>query len=254
MGQNSCKLTRINGNSSHMTAKIVSIAQAKGGVGKSTLCANLSVTLSQTGKVMMIDCDPPQNSLSAWYQIRDDIYVETGLTIEAASTPAQLNSLIEKNKPDFDYILIDGAPHVNPLVRSMLLQSNLVLVPLAPSSVEIWSFGAFELLIHEAEKYNKSLKTKIIWNRVRKRVKSSDEVIETVSKDSKLSALKNQITFRVAYVDSFAEGCSVYEWTDPVASAEIWALSSAVKRVVSKLESVKFSKSIAAQNFVKKGI
>jgi len=243
----------INGDLTQMTAKIVSIAQAKGGVGKSTLCANLSVTLSQSAKVLMIDCDPPQHSLSAWYHVRDDLYVATGLSLASASTPAQLSSLIEKSKSEFDYILIDSAPHVNPLVRSMLLVSNLVLVPLAPSSVEIWSFSAFEELIHEAERYNKSLKTKIIWNRVRKRVKSSDQVIETVSKESKLSALKNQITFRVAYVDSFAEGCSVYEWTDPVASAEVWSLTSAIKRILNKVEMVKSSKSAAAQNFIKKG-
>lgn len=236
-----------------MTAKIISIAQAKGGVGKSTLCANLSVTLSQTAKILMIDCDPPQHSLSAWHHIRDDIYIDTGLTLESASTPAQLISLVDKNRSKFDYILIDGAPHVNALVRCMLLLSNLALIPLAPSSVEIWSFSAFESLIHEAEKFNQSLKTKIVWNRVRKRVKSSEQVIETVSKDSKLTALKNQITFRVAYVDSFAEGCSVYEWTDPVASAEIWSLSSAVKRALNKAEVVKFSKSTAAQNFIKKG-
>jgi len=242
-----------NGDSTQMTAKIVSIAQAKGGVGKSTLCANLSVTLSQSAKVLMIDCDPPQNSLAAWFHVRDDLYVESGLSLFTASTPQQLTSIIEKNKSKFDYILIDGAPHVNSLVRSMLLVSNLVLVPLAPSSVEIWSFSSFEELIHEAEKYNKSLKTKIIWNRVRKRVKSSEEVIETVSKESKFSALKNQITFRVAYVDSFAEGCSVYEWTDPVASAEIWSLTSAIKRSLNRAEAVKASKSAAAQNFVKKG-
>ena len=236
-----------------MTAKIVSIAQAKGGVGKSTLCANLSVTLSQSSKVLMIDCDPPQHSLSAWYHVRDDLYVETGLSLTTAATPAQLTSIIEKNKADYDFILMDGAPHVNSLIRAMLLHSNLALVPLAPSSVEIWSFATYEALIHEAEKYNKSLKTKIVWNRVRRRVKSSEQVIETVSKDSKLSALKNQITFRVAYVDSFAEGCSVYEWSDPVAAAEFWSLSSAVKRVLSKTEPVKLSKSVAAQNFIKKG-
>ena len=54
-------------------------------------------------------------------------------------------------------------------------------------------------------------------------------------------------------MDSFAEGCSVYEWSDPVASAEIWALSSSVKRLLSKMEPVKSSKSAAAANFVKKG-
>ncbi|MCF6194576.1 MAG: ParA family protein, partial [Kangiellaceae bacterium] len=136
---------------------------------------------------------------------------------------------------------------------AILLQSNLALVPLAPSSVEIWSFSAFEKILGQAAKLNKSLKTKIVWTRVRKRVKSSDGIIEQVSKDSKLTALKNQITFRVAYLDSFAVGCSVYEWSDPVASVEIWSLSSAIKRTLSKLTPLKLTKSAAAQNFVKKG-
>ncbi len=236
-----------------MAAKIVSLVQAKGGVGKSTLCANLAVTLSQSSKVLMIDCDPPQNSVSAWYGIRADLYVEAGLSLESASTPAQLNSLIGKNKSRYDYIIIDGAPHVSPMVRAILLHSNLALVPLAPSSIEIWSFSAFEEILAQAAKINHFLNTKIVWTRVRKRVKSSEGIIEKVSKDSKLTALKNQITFRVAYLDSFAEGCSVYEWSDPVASAEIWSLSSAVKRSLSKAGQVKLAKTAAAQNFVKKG-
>ena len=236
-----------------MTAKIIAIAQAKGGVGKSTMCANLAVTFSQSSKVLMIDCDPPQNSLSAWFKVRTELYEETGLDLEQAATPAQLFQLIEKHKDSYEYILIDGAPHVNPIVRAMMLVANLILVPLAPSSVEIWSFESFEALIHKAESHNRALHTKICWNRVRRRVKSSEEVIQTVSKDSKLTALKNQLTFRVAYMDSFSEGCSVYEWTDPVASAEIWSLSSAIKRVVNKLEPIKIPKSAASQNFIKKG-
>lgn len=236
-----------------MNAKIIGIAQSKGGVGKSTLCANLSVTLSQNAKVLMIDCDPPQHSLSAWYAIRDDIYVETGLNIKTASTPSQLNSIISSHKSEYDFILIDGAPHVNSLVRSMLLSSNLIIIPLAPSSVEIWSFTSFEKLIKEATKYNSKLTCRIVWSRVRKRVKSSQEVMDQVNKDSKLIAFKNLISFRVAYMDSFAEGCSVYEWTDAVASAEIWSLSSAVKRVVNKLNPIKQVQSQSALNFVRKG-
>lgn len=236
-----------------MTAKIISIAQAKGGVGKSTICANLAVTFSQSAKVLMIDCDPPQFSLSAWFSIRNQLYEDTGLVLEQAATAAQLIALIDKNRANFDYIMIDGAPHVNSVVRAMLLVSNLVLVPLAPSSIEIWSFRSFEELIHQAEKFNKNLKTKICWNRVRRRVKSSHQHIELVAKESKLTALKNQLTYRVAYMDSFAEGCSVFEWTDPVASAEIWSLSSVIKRLTNKLEPVKFSKSSAAQDFIKKG-
>lgn len=236
-----------------MTAKIISVAQAKGGVGKSTMCANLAVTFSQASKVLMIDCDPPQNSLSAWFNVRSELYEESGLSLQQANSPAQLTNIIEKNKKDFDFIFIDGAPHVNPLVRSMLLFSNIVLVPLAPSSVEIWSFEAFEKLLTQAKKFNKNLKARICWNRVRRRVKSSEEIIQTVGKDSELTPLKNKLGFRVAYMDSFAEGCSVYEWSDPIASAEIWSLSSAVKRLVQKESPVKFSKSAAADTFIKKG-
>jgi chromosome partitioning protein len=236
-----------------MTAKIISVAQAKGGVGKSTICANLAVTFSHSGKVLMIDCDPPQFSLSAWFSVRRELYEDTGLHHEQAATPAQLIGLIEKNRDSFDFILIDGAPHISPMVRAMLLVSNLVLVPLAPSSVEIWSFETFENLLSKAQQINKHLKAKICWNRVRKRVKSSEAIIQSVDNESKLTALKNKLSFRVAYMDSFAEGCSVYEWTDPVASAEIWSLSSAIKRVMNKSEPFHPSKSAAAQEFVKKG-
>ena len=236
-----------------MTAKIISLAQSKGGVGKSTMCANLAVTFSQSARVLMVDCDPPQNSLTAWFGVRTDLYEDTGLRVEQVTTPAQLNSLLEKCKNQFDYIFIDGAPHVNSLVRAMLLASNLVLIPLAPSSVEIWSFENFESLLHQAEKLNKNLVSKICWSRVRRRVKSSDEIIGSVAKHSRIKALKNQLTFRVAYMDSFAEGCSVFEWSDPVASAEIWSLSSAIKRIVNKTESFSPSKSEAAKAFIKKG-
>ena len=53
-----------------MAGKVITIAQHKGGAGKTTLAAQLSVALDQSGaKVITLDVDP-QGSLTQWLYYR----------------------------------------------------------------------------------------------------------------------------------------------------------------------------------------
>ncbi len=73
---------------------IISVVSTKGGVGKTTLVANLAGYLSRVGKsVLMIDADP-QPSLSSYYKITRQ--ADGGL-VEAIYNPENIQKYISKD-------------------------------------------------------------------------------------------------------------------------------------------------------------
>ena len=50
-------------------AVVITVAQQKGGTGKTTLAANLAAAFAPTARVALLDIDP-QNSLGRWHDLR----------------------------------------------------------------------------------------------------------------------------------------------------------------------------------------
>jgi chromosome partitioning protein len=92
-----------------MTPKVITIAQQKGGTGKTTLAVHLALAFIKYHnlKVAIIDTDP-QGSLGKWFMIRSEMNVANGgLTFKTASLwGAQYESKILKQQHDIVILIL----------------------------------------------------------------------------------------------------------------------------------------------------
>ena len=144
--------------------KIISVANQKGGVGKTTTAVNLSTCLAKSGKkVLMCDADPQGNAtsglgidknveISVYDVLVNDVAVRdtlknscvknlkvcpsninlAGAEVELVSMMSRENRLKEKLdeiKNDFDYIIIDCPPSLGLITLNSFTASDSVLIP-----------------------------------------------------------------------------------------------------------------------------
>lgn len=193
-------------------AQIITIAQQKGGTGKTTIAAHIAVSFAQTGRrVAIIDIDP-QGSLSRWHALREKKFGigYTGLYF-VASSGWRIEGVINNLQNKMDYIIIDAPPHTETESKSAIRASTLVIVPMQPSPTDLW---ATEATINFAKSEN--IPAKILINRYNPTSKISKEIIRQLNAE----VFKNTIGNRVAFSSCFLTGVTVTE-TQPNSSAAI---------------------------------
>jgi chromosome partitioning protein len=206
-----------------MDCKVITIAQQKGGAGKTTLAAHLAVCLQQQGKrVAVIDIDP-QGSLTEWHRIREERYGEgyTGINFNALSG-WRIGSEISRLQRNFDIVIIDSPPHTETEARTAIRNADAIVIPVQPSPTDLWATKAtIELAKNE----------KIPYITILNRVSANSRLAEIIG--SQLSNLaKGTLGNRVAFAASIMEGRTVTE-TAPKSPAadEIKKLAKEIMKI-----------------------
>jgi chromosome partitioning protein len=122
-----------------MTA-IITVANQKGGVGKTTTAINLSAALAHRGKrTLLIDLDPQANSTIAFYNSGEiaismfDVLTLAKLEQVLAGqfdAPYRLKDALAPVLKDYDYIVLDTPPSLGILTVNALVASTHLLVPI----------------------------------------------------------------------------------------------------------------------------
>ncbi len=198
-----------------MAGTIITIAQHKGGSGKTTLAAHLAVTFKDMKKsVGVIDMDP-QQSLSIWHRVRGKVLGEdsTGMTMKRtgdASLAPEARSLAGEH----DIVLIDTPPHAEEEAREAIKTADIVVLPVQPSPMDVWAVLPSLKLAEMAGK-----PALIVLNRVPSRAKLTDALLPVI-KQLEGSLARTQLGNRTLFAGALAEGYGVTEMEASSSAAE----------------------------------
>jgi chromosome partitioning protein len=213
-----------------MTGRVVTIAQQKGGSGKTTLAAHLAVAAARGGRrVAILDTDP-QGSLGRWFMTRDerhgDKVAPLGFrTASAWGARYEARTLMK----DHDLVIIDTPPKMGIDGRPAVEVADLVVIPVTPSPVDLW---ATEPTVELARGEKKPML--LVMNRAPARARVTADMARALD-EMGLTVASSMIAARVGFAAVMGDGLTAAEvGGNAKAAAEIAAVLEEVMAAVEK--------------------
>jgi chromosome partitioning protein len=208
-----------------MAGLVITIAQRKGGAGKTTLAAQLAVAwVRQGARVAVLDIDP-QGSLAAWVDLRRGRLGAHAIGFDFAAWPGwRAAPSINDRARLTDIVVIDNPPHAETEAQIAVRAAGLVLIPVQPSPLDLWATEATLKMARDERR-----RRLVVLNRVPPRSSMTDRIAADLAVSAPIAATR--IGNRIALVRAMASGLGVGESESTShAAAEIAALAEEVRK------------------------
>ena len=215
---------------------IVTVGNTKGGVGKTTIAFQLAMARRLAGRdVLLVDADR-QGSSQIAVSIRADADRQPGLSCvqyaEGKLLRAQIGALAAKH----DDTIIDAGGRDSEALRVALGRSDVLLVPVQPRAVDVWSLTDIAELVEQVQAARQddgrpALRALAVLNLADPGANSDNaDALAALAQFPQLIPLAALVRRRKAVANAMAHGLSVHEMAprDAKAAEEFVALCAQV--------------------------
>jgi chromosome partitioning protein len=192
---------------------IICLAGTKGGSGRSTTATNFAcIAAGQGMKVLMVDADDQETSAdftAARKQDHPDAPSFTCIKLTGRAVRTEVLDLA----PTYDHVIIDTGGRDTTSQRAALSVSDVLLIPFAPRSFDIWTVDKVATLVEEMRAVNPKLKALAFLNRTDPQGQGTEneEAAELLRGVQGLIFINAPIRFRKAYAHAASQGLAVTE-------------------------------------------
>ncbi len=205
-------------------AKVIAVANQKGGVGKSTIAGNLSAELAAKGyKVVLLDTDP-QQSATQWAAAGEGVLSRITRTVDASNN-ASFRRDLDAAKRGADFVIIDTPPSFTDAALHAMVASDVILLPVQPSAMDIMAgHSALRLALDARKVRHGKLKIGLVPSRMAKtRLGANLMMVLATMGETLLPAIGS----RTIVADTVVSGLTVREAQPKSPAAEEFAILAA---------------------------
>jgi chromosome partitioning protein len=204
---------------------IITVGNTKGGVGKTTLAVQIAIARALAGRdVWLIDGDR-QGTAAAAIAARAENGRKPGIACAQYADGPQLRNQVQQQRDKWQDIIIDAGGRDSTALRAALILSDVLLVPFAPRSYDVWALEDMAGLVDEASSVRDGLRCYAVLNQADPGDQSTDnmDAAAAVAEVAQFDYLPTPIRRRKAFSNAGGAGLAVSELTpkDPKAIAEI---------------------------------
>lgn len=200
---------------------IIAIANSKGGVGKSTTCIQVGAERARRGRDVLVINGDRQHSAELAMLARAEANVLPAIACVRYTEGPELRAQLKHQRSKYDDVIIDVGGRDSSAMRAALAMADVVIVPFAPGSFDVWALEDMNTLLQEALSTRDPFPIYALLNLADPKKDSSDNLDALSALDEYPIYTRLPFVFvrRKAFANASGQGISVNELKPKVTKA-----------------------------------